>query len=352
MGKGKSAVKPGVLKKKYGLIGSLLRVDTPVTLLQAAISYWDPAYRCFTFGQIDFSPTIEEYAQLLQLEPHNTKMYYFQENMSAEKIIAKMLGYESENVKRMGSFKGSKWCFPIEELIKYVEGKPKTTLRQSALALAIYRAILFPCIQGYVEGRVIKLFNQVDHGVNPVPAIICETIRSLNFCRCNIKARFNGCSALLGIWLVSHIKYCRELDFPKIGFKDHTRPERRPILEFTEAKWKPGHPNIGEWEKILQSLDVRSLEGKAPWFLPDTFLYRCGDFLWVPLLGPWGAVSQAPALVFRQIGSNPCIPATHGLLDLNFSYDDGEDLELIVPRVRKILQAWKNLKITNRGKHT
>lgn len=196
-----------------------------------------------------------------------------------------------------------------------------------------------------MKGRVIKLFNQVEHGMNPIPSIMCETIHSLNFCHGNKKARFIGCSTLFVIWLVNHLQCYKEFDFPKIRFKDHTRLERRPILEFAKVKWNQGHLSIEKWIELLKSLDVHNIEGKAPCLLPNEFLYRCGDFPWVPLLGLWGAVSHALALACQQIGSNPCILAAHGLLDLEFSYDDGEDPTLIIPKLQKILEAWKSLKI-------
>ena len=49
-------------------------------------------------------------------------------------------------------------------------------------------------------------------------------------------------------------------------------------------------------------------------------LYGCGDNLWVPLLGMWGAISYAPLLVRRQYLSTQFIPATHGLNLLEFDY--------------------------------
>ena len=51
-------------------------------------------------------------------------------------------------------------------------------------------------------------------------------------------------------------------------------------------------------------------------------LYRCGDKMWVPLLGLWGVVSYAPLLVCRQYASEQFIPATHGLDQLEFAYGD------------------------------
>ena len=46
--------------KTYGDIASLISVPTEEPILQAALRFWDPSYRCFTFGREDLVPTIEE----------------------------------------------------------------------------------------------------------------------------------------------------------------------------------------------------------------------------------------------------------------------------------------------------
>ena len=51
-------------------------------------------------------------------------------------------------------------------------------------------------------------------------------------------------------------------------------------------------------------------------------LYRCGDKMWVPLLGLWGVVNYAPLLVCRQYASEQFAPAIKGLNQLEFAYGD------------------------------
>ena len=51
-------------------------------------------------------------------------------------------------------------------------------------------------------------------------------------------------------------------------------------------------------------------------------LHRCGDKIWVPLLGLWGVINYAPLLVCRQYASEQFIPVTHGLNQLEFAYED------------------------------
>ncbi|MED6224689.1 hypothetical protein PIB30_086467 [Stylosanthes scabra] len=39
-------------------------------MLRAMLQFWDPSYQCFTFNQFDLTPSIEEYAKLLNKEDY------------------------------------------------------------------------------------------------------------------------------------------------------------------------------------------------------------------------------------------------------------------------------------------
>ena len=63
----------GISKKKrfretYGDIASLISVPLEKPLLGAAMRFWDPSYRCFTFGKNDLVPIVEEYSVLIGVE--------------------------------------------------------------------------------------------------------------------------------------------------------------------------------------------------------------------------------------------------------------------------------------------
>lgn len=156
-----------------------------------------------------------------------------------------------------------------------------------------------------MDGRVINLFSQLKHGVNPIPA---ETFRSLNHCRTEEEGRFVGCAPLLDIWMQSHLK-CIKDRLARPYF-----PENRiPIKDFFSSQWPgpyiqqpgvDGNPQpYGRSESCVES----TLDGSM----------RCDIQMWqnlkVPLLGLWGAISYAPAMVRRQIGSKQFIPMTHEL---------------------------------------
>ena len=51
----------------YGQIASFIIVEVDKPLIRAAIQFWDPLYRCFTFNKDDLVPTAEEYSILIRL---------------------------------------------------------------------------------------------------------------------------------------------------------------------------------------------------------------------------------------------------------------------------------------------
>ena len=75
-------------------------------------------------------------------------------------------------------------------------------------------------------------------------------------------------------------------------------------------------------------------------------LYGCGDNLWVPLLGVWGAISYALLLVRRQYLSTQFIPTTHGLNLLEFDYGTAG----YVGRIVELAKFWKEPHWTDPGK--
>ena len=70
--------------------------------------------------------------------------------------------------------------------------------------LVVYGTLIFSQSSRYVDTAVVDLIEQIDNQVNPIPAIVVETIRSLNYCRGKGKGDFIGCVQLLYIWIRSH----------------------------------------------------------------------------------------------------------------------------------------------------
>ena len=96
----------------------------------------------------------------------------------------------------------------------------------------------------------------------------------------------------------------------------------------------------------LQNLESTDITWKAPWMPRESMLYGCGDNLWVPLLGVWGAINYAPLLVRRQYLSTQFIPATQGLTSLEFDYGTPE----YVGRIVELAKIWKEPHRADPGK--
>ena len=52
----------------FGKFPFLMQLRVDRGLLEALASFWDPTHCCFSIGEVDLVPTLEEYAGLLQLD--------------------------------------------------------------------------------------------------------------------------------------------------------------------------------------------------------------------------------------------------------------------------------------------
>uniref|UniRef100_A0A2N9H3R9 DUF7745 domain-containing protein n=1 Tax=Fagus sylvatica TaxID=28930 RepID=A0A2N9H3R9_FAGSY len=52
----------------FGKFPPFMRLQVDRGLLEALASFWDPTHCCFSIGEVDLIPTMEEYAELLQLD--------------------------------------------------------------------------------------------------------------------------------------------------------------------------------------------------------------------------------------------------------------------------------------------
>ncbi|MBA0673459.1 hypothetical protein Goklo_000103 [Gossypium klotzschianum] len=92
---------------------------------------------CFTFGEVDMVPTVEEYTALLRCPRIQVDKVYSR----AANILA----------------------------------HPDTKKKVDVFALCIYGLVIFPKALGHIDEAVTDLFDQLDRRVTPVPAILAET---------------------------------------------------------------------------------------------------------------------------------------------------------------------------------
>ncbi|GMJ01039.1 hypothetical protein HRI_003773000 [Hibiscus trionum] len=199
-------------------------------------------------------------------------------------------------------------------------------------ALAFYGLVIFPKSLGYIDDAVMELFDHLDKGITPVPAILAETFRSLSACKKNGEGRFTCCAQLLLVWFHSHFWKPKKVSY-QACFENYS-----PLQDLASTP-RPENLSCDKWKSIFRNLQEKDVIWKARWFFPTNIVYKCGDYDWVPLLGIWGAIGYAPLLVSRQYRSRQFIPATRGLATCEFPYE-GRGYK---KNVSKIAEAWKRI---------
>ncbi|EOY00467.1 Uncharacterized protein TCM_010344 [Theobroma cacao] len=189
-----------------------------------------------------------------------------------------MMGITSAEVDQNLRKKGDNECIPWSFLRSYIMKQRDTEQGQLVMALAIYGLVIFPKVLGHIEVGIIDFFEKGE-------------------------GRFVGCAQLLSIWIVSHFE-CKVDKFRK-----PFHPQTAPIREFCESEW-PENRTKEQWISRFRELMSVEVTWRAPWMPHHSVLYKCGNEPWVPLMGPWGAISYAPIMVRRQFGSEQFVPMT------------------------------------------
>ncbi|KAG8478065.1 hypothetical protein CXB51_027363 [Gossypium anomalum] len=213
----------------YGDLPYLLDVQIDERLFQALAQFWNPAYNCFTFREVDLVSTVEEYTTLLRMS----------EQWTTARITEK----------------GECKCISWDTLKGLILTHPDETKKVDVFALSLYGLMVFPRALGYMDEATMDLFHRLGKKVTSVPDY----------------------SPLKDI-----VASTRRVDVPEEN-----------------------------WIALLQNLQLKDVEWRAPWMIPGEILYRCGSFDWF-------------------------VPVTHGLAQSEFVYR-GADYK---KRVSEISSAW------------
>ena len=72
--------------------------------------------------------------------------------------------------------KGKNECVQYDFLERYIIENNEDDRVIDIFALVVYETLIFPQSLGYIEAAIVDLIEQINNQVNPVPAIIAETI--------------------------------------------------------------------------------------------------------------------------------------------------------------------------------
>ncbi|KAF1891805.1 hypothetical protein Lal_00031614 [Lupinus albus] len=242
----------------------LISVDTEaLKVMSVMVQYWSPTLKVFEFPNIDAAPTIEEYEVLLDIQvPVRAKVYLFTgvQNVT-EDLIEKLIEVRPcpSSIIKQGQAYGLRCKFLKKHIIQMAE-EGKWDLFKPAFALATYGMVLFLFVHDMVDQAVIDLFSKFRlFDANPVPAILAETLFSLQRCP---KKDSSITNTQIG------------LDTP-IEFQGHCSKTNAADRNFgTKTCLYERHPDI---------------------------MYSCGEYPNMILMGPRGCISFTPALVLGQL---------------------------------------------------
>ena len=177
-------------------------MEAPV--LSALAQFWNPNLRCFELPSLDLVPTIEEYDIMLKIPlKKNAGVYLYKGSHIGGRKIAKLIDLQINQAE--SEKKAWKKSLLEDHLERQAELRNWENFNKT-LALLIYGLILFQFRLGMVDQEAMDVFYQYEtQGMNPIPAILAETLLSVKICCQNDGGTLRCCSHLLYVWIVTHL---------------------------------------------------------------------------------------------------------------------------------------------------
>ncbi|KAL5169586.1 hypothetical protein HKD37_11G031456 [Glycine soja] len=277
-------------RKGYGKILDLAAAEVFTEAVVSLAQYYDQPLRCFTFGDFQMVPTIEEFEEILGFPLGGRKPYLFSGFLPSLSKIAAVIGDSAKELDRMKQTRNGIVGLPR----KYLEGKARDMASQEKwgpfadiLALLIFGVVLFSNVDGLVDLAAIDAFLAYHHSKeSPVVAILADLFDTFDR-RCEKNsARIVCCLPALCVWLISHL------------FQQDTR---RPCpLQSYRSCAKKGRV---DWDQHLAGIGGSAINWFPRWKEgKEGVLFSCGDYPNIPLIGTRGCINYNPALAIRQLG--------------------------------------------------
>ncbi|KAL5141906.1 hypothetical protein HKD37_09G025169 [Glycine soja] len=283
--------------------------------------------RCFTFGDFQMVPTIEEFEEILGCPLGGRKPYLFSGFLPSLSKIAAVVGDSARELDRVKQTRNGVVGLPR----KYLEGKARDMASQEKwgpfadiLALLIFGVVLFPNVDGLVDSATIDAFLAYHHSKeSPVVAILADLFDTFDR-RCEKNsAQIVCCLPALCVWLVSHL------------FQQDTR-HPCPLQSYRSCAEK----GRVDWDQHLAGIGGSAINWFPRWKEgKEGVLFSCGDCPNVPLIGTRGCINYNPALAVRQLGYPMRGAPTEESLSPFLMRDLGAQSLKVIQRVHK---AWRS----------
>ncbi|KAH1229143.1 hypothetical protein GmHk_10G028973 [Glycine max] len=271
-------------RKAYGKIWDLAMVEVSTEAIASLIQYYDQPLRCFTFGDFQLSPMVEEFEEILGCPLGGRRPYLFSGFYPSLARIFKSPNLGAGIRPQKASKKWGGW-----NIEKVFGGKSKGEWAPfiDILALLIFRGVLFRNVDGLVDLAAIDAFLAYhNHKGSPVVAMLADLYDTFDR-RCEKSStRIVCCTPALYVWLVSHL------------FRQEVR-HACPLESHRSCIEKEGT----NWDQLLANKEGASINWFPRWKEGRIgVLISCGGFPNVPLMGTRGCISYNPVLAIRQLG--------------------------------------------------
>ena len=194
-------------RKTYGKILDLTLAEISIEAITSLTQYYNQPLRCFTFGDFQLVPTIEEFEEILGCPLEGRKPYLFFGCLPSLSRIATVVKDSARGLDRVRQTRNGIAGLPW----KYLEDKARNMANQEdwvsfmdVLALLIFGVVLFPNVHGLVDLAAIDAFLAYHHSKESLVVAVLADLFDTFDRRCEkSSARIICCLPALCVWLVS-----------------------------------------------------------------------------------------------------------------------------------------------------
>ncbi|KAG8492485.1 hypothetical protein CXB51_009563 [Gossypium anomalum] len=148
---------------KYGDLPYLFDIQVNENLFRALAQFWNPAYSCFTFREVDLVPIVEEYTALLRCPRFQCDRIYsraFCVPTFGKKFMT-ITGMSEQWIMARIKEKGESKCISWGDLKDLIQTHPDEEKRVDIFALSLYGLMVFSKALGYVDEATTDLFHRL-----------------------------------------------------------------------------------------------------------------------------------------------------------------------------------------------
>ncbi|KAH1265772.1 hypothetical protein GmHk_01G001413 [Glycine max] len=328
-------------RKAYGKIWDLAMVEVSTEAIASLTQYYDQPLRCFTFGDFQLSPMVEEFEEILGCPLGGRRPYLFSGFYPSLARISKIVQISAQELDHGKQVKNGVVGIPrkfLEAKARILAGRGEWAPFIDILALLIFGGVLFPNVDGLVDLAAIDAFLAYhDHKESPVVAMLADLYDTFDR-RCEKSSmRIVCCTPAPYVWLVSHL------------FRQEVR-HACPLESHRSCTEKGG----ANWDRLLANKEGASVNWFPRWKEGRTgVLISCRGFLNVPLMGTRGCISYNLVLAIRKLGypmrGAPLEEELAPVISRGFNKTNMETLQKVRKAWEVVQKKDKELRSSNNG---